>query len=67
MSAARPKREGSPPLNDRALNEQIRRMRAVDNVTNLGYVAFEYLCLAAVLGGAIALRESRRAWGFGWG
>jgi fatty acid desaturase len=57
-----------PPLfNDPALREHLMKMRAVDNVTNLGYVAFEYLCLAAVLGGTIAFCESRAAWGLAWG
>jgi fatty acid desaturase len=66
MSAASLQREDGPRFNEPALDEQIRRIRAVDNLTNLKYVAFEYLCLAAVLGGTIGFRESRKAWELGW-
>ena len=40
-----------------ALHDQIMRLRAVDNVTNLAFLAGEYLCLAAVMGGAITFCE----------
>jgi fatty acid desaturase len=56
-----------PSFNDPVLHEQIMRLRAVDNVTNLAYLGFEYLCLAAVLGGVIGFCESRAGWGLAWG
>jgi fatty acid desaturase len=56
-----------PAFNDPGLHAQIMRLRAVDNVTNLGYLAREYLGIGAVLVGAIAFCESRASWGLGWG
>src|SRR5262249_17970437 len=56
-----------PLFNDPGLNEEIMRLRAVDHTTNLGFLALEYACLAAVLGGAIAFREWRRGSGLAWG
>src|SRR5687767_6785569 len=52
-----------PSFNESALHEQIMRQRAVNNVTNLAFLAFEYLCIAAVIGGAIVFCEYRGAWG----
>ncbi|MBV8318194.1 MAG: fatty acid desaturase [Planctomycetaceae bacterium] len=43
------------------------RLRDVDNVTNLGYLAWEYLCLAGVLAGAVGFCEYRGSWGLAWG
>ena len=43
------------------------RLRAVDYVTNLGFLAIEYLCLATVIGGAVVFREWRRESGLPWG
>ena len=40
-----------PTFAEPALREPMNRLRAVDNVTNLLYLAWEYLCLAAVIGG----------------
>jgi fatty acid desaturase len=59
--------EARPSFNDPALNEAIMRLRAVDHWTNLGFVALEYACLAAIIGGAIAFREWRRGAGLPWG
>jgi fatty acid desaturase len=50
-------------FNESALAGQIMRLRGIDNVTNLAYLAGEYLCLAAVIGGTILFCESRGTWG----
>ncbi|CAN5688867.1 hypothetical protein BH23PLA1_BH23PLA1_37600 [soil metagenome] len=55
-----------PTFGDRALQAQIARLRRVDPKTNLGYLALEFLCLAAVIGGAIAFAEVRADWGLAW-
>jgi hypothetical protein len=52
--------EAKPSFNERGLNQEIMRLRAVDNATNLGFVMLEYGCLAAVFSGAIVFREWRR-------
>lgn len=65
MSAtARP--EARPSFNEPGLNREIMRLRAVDHATNLGFLALEYACLAAVIGGAVAFREWRRGSGWPW-
>jgi fatty acid desaturase len=64
MSTTVPAR--SPGFNSPELRAEIARLREVDNVTNLGYLAFEYLCLAAVIGGVVAFGESRASWGIPW-
>ena len=43
------------------------RLRSVDNVTNLLHLGREYLCLAVVVGGAVAFAELRDGWGLAWG
>ena len=48
------------------LHDQIMRLRAIDNSTNLKFLAGEYLCLAAVAGGAIAFSNRARLWGLSW-
>lgn len=55
-----------PTFNEPALAAEIMRLRAVDNVTNLAYLAMEYLCLAAVIGGTILFCEYRGTWGLAW-
>jgi fatty acid desaturase len=55
-----------PTFEDRALQGQIMQLRQVDNHTNLGYLAFEYLCLLAAIGGAVVFAEYRAAWGLSW-
>ena len=52
---------------DVELQHQIMQLRQPDGVTNLVYLAREYVCLAAVIGGAIAFAESRAGWGLAWG
>lgn len=42
------------------------QLRQVDNVTNLFWLAWEYTCLAAVIGGAITFAEFRAGWGLSW-
>ncbi len=51
---------------DRALQAQIARLRRVDNRTNLGYLALEYLSLLVVIGGAITFAEYREDWSLAW-
>ena len=41
----------APAFNTPGIVREIARLRRVDHVTNLGYLAFEYACLAAVIGG----------------
>lgn len=53
-------------FNEPALREQIKRLRVIDNITNLAFLANEYLCLAVVIGGTILFCESRGSWGFAW-
>ena len=55
MSATR--EEARPKFNAADFNDEIMQLRAVDNVTNLGFLAFEYACIAVVIGGAVAFRE----------
>lgn len=52
--------------NVKSVNEIVRRSRTVDNFTNFAYIAFEYLTLAAFLGGAIGFFEFREGWGLAW-
>ncbi len=43
---------------------EIRQLRqAVDNLTNLFYVAMEYSCLVAVIGSAITFAQFSATWG----
>ncbi|QEH31776.1 Fatty acid desaturase [Aquisphaera giovannonii] len=49
-----------------ALRSEVMKLRRADNVSNLGYLAMEYLSLAAVIGGAVAFAESRERWGLAW-
>ena len=55
-----------PTFNDPALHQEIMRLRTVDHATNLGFLAIEYGCLAAIIGGAIAFRELRRESALSW-
>lgn len=61
--SARSKR---PTFEDPELQRGIMELRAVDNHTNLGYVALEYATLALILTLAIGFAESRAAWGLAW-
>jgi fatty acid desaturase len=64
MSAKEP--HASPKFNDAALNEEIMRLRAVDNLTNLKFLMQEYVCIALVIGGTAAFREFRIRAGMPW-
>jgi fatty acid desaturase len=64
MSTTAPSR--SPSFNSPELRSEIARLREVDNITNLGYLAIEYLCLGAVIGGAVVFGEWRAAGGLPW-
>jgi fatty acid desaturase len=55
-----------PTFEDRALQREIKRLRQVDNRTNLLFLAIEYLSLLAVIGGAVAFAEYRQQWGLAW-
>jgi fatty acid desaturase len=48
------------------LQAELRRLRRVDNLTNLGYIAGEYICLAIVMATAILFAESRASFGLAW-
>ena len=64
MSTTAPARgpgSGSP-----GLQSEIARLRRADNVTNLGYLAFEHGCIAAVVGGTAWFGENRASWGLPW-
>jgi fatty acid desaturase len=61
QGAARPK------FNDVGLSEEIMRLRVVDHVTNLGFLAIEYVCLAVVIGATLWFRNWRSAQGHAWG
>ena len=57
----------TPPRFDApGLDAQVRTLREVDNVTNLGYLALEYLCIAATIAGAVGFAEWRAGWGLAW-
>jgi fatty acid desaturase len=58
--------EARPTFDDRLLQAKIRRLRQVDNHTNLAYLAIEYLSLLAVISGAVVFAEYRAAWGLAW-
>lgn len=67
MSVTLPPTSPRPAFNSPELRDQIMRFRAVDNTTNLIYLAFEYLCIVVVAGSTIVFCESRGAWGLAWG
>ncbi len=55
-----------PTFADPELQREIMRLRQVDNVTNLGYLAFEYACLVLVIACAVGFAEYRAGWGISW-
>ena len=61
----RPRHE-HPGFEGPALQHEIRKLREVDNLTNLFCVAMEYSCLIAVIGSAIAFAQFRATWGLAW-
>ena len=48
------------------MQHEIRKLREVDNLTNLFYVAMEYSCLIAVIGSAIAFAQFRATCALAW-
>ncbi len=55
-----------PTFADPELQREIMRLRQVDHWTNLGYLAFEYGCLALVIGLTVGFAEYRLGWGLSW-
>jgi fatty acid desaturase len=53
-------------FDDPALHRQIMELRQVNNVTNLLFLAKEWLCLIALIGGAVVFAEYRQSWGLAW-
>ena len=56
-----------PSFSSPDLHAAIMRLRVVHPWLNLVYLAFEYSCLAAIMGGTILFCESRGSWGLAWG
>jgi fatty acid desaturase len=56
-----------PAFNAPEIRGAIARLREVDNVTNLGYLALEYACIATVIASAVTFGEYRASWGLSWG
>ncbi len=48
------------------LEKQLRQLRRVDNVTNIFYLAKEYLTLLLIAGVVVWFAEHRAAWGWSW-
>ncbi len=59
-------RSSRPRFENPELQHRIMQLRQVDNVTNLLWLAWEYACLASVIGGAIGFAEFRAGWGLSW-
>jgi fatty acid desaturase len=59
-------RIGRPTFEDPVLQREIMQLRRVDNVTNLWFLAWEYLSLVLVIGGAVVFAEYRGTWGLRW-
>jgi fatty acid desaturase len=55
-----------PRFDAPSLRDHIRPLREVDNVTNLAFLAIEYLGMIAVIGGAVAFGEYRGKLGLSW-
>lgn len=55
-----------PSLNDPELLRQVNRLRMPDNLTNWYYLAREYVALAVIIGGTIALCQLIVAAGWSW-
>lgn len=53
-------------LNDLSLVRKINPLRATDNVTNLGYLALDYLTLAVILAATLTFLVNRASWGWAW-
>src|SRR5437762_2477413 len=55
-----------PTFGDPRLQQEIMRLRRVDNFSNLWYLACEYVSLAVVIGGAVGFAECRESLGLAW-
>jgi fatty acid desaturase len=55
-----------PGFESPALQREIKKLRHVDNFTNLSYLAMEYVCLIAVIGSTVAFAQFRGRWGLAW-
>jgi fatty acid desaturase len=55
-----------PRFDAPTLRDRIRPLRQVDNVTNLAFLAIEYLGMIAVIGGAVTFAEYRGTLGLAW-
>ena len=55
-----------PSFESPALQREIMKLRQLDNVTNLRYLAMEYFCLIAVIGSTVAFAQFRSRWGLVW-
>jgi fatty acid desaturase len=49
-----------------ALQREIKKLRYVDNSTNLFYLAMEYVCLTMVIGSTVAFAQFPARWGLAW-
>jgi fatty acid desaturase len=56
-----------PGFGEPSLHREIMQLRQVDNLTNLAFIAFEYVSLIGVIASTISFCEYRASWGFGWG
>lgn len=64
MSAATT--EARPQFNDPQLHREIMRLRHLDHLTNLAYLFFEYLSLAAVIASVALFRNWRISHNLSW-
>jgi fatty acid desaturase len=55
-----------PTFENAGLQREIMQLRSVDNLTNLIYLAGDYLTLIAVMGAAIIFAQDRESWGLAW-
>ncbi|WP_206107764.1 fatty acid desaturase family protein [Paludisphaera rhizosphaerae] len=55
-----------PSFDDAVLQRRIMQLRSPDHVTNLLYLAREYVCLAVIIATAVVFAESRAGWGLSW-
>ena len=55
-----------PTFENAGLQREIMQLRSVDNLTNLVYLAGDYLTLIAVMGAAVVFAQDRGSWGLAW-
>ena len=61
MPSTAERTRSQPSFDAPGLRDEIMRLRKVDNVTNLAYLALDYACLIAVIAGSIAFADIPRA------